>query len=163
MNSIKEPKNDREWRATTGLDKELFGQLLVLFQRGYESCYGRSLAERLEDNPGTEPTFKTYRDLLFFTLFSLKSGLTFDVLGFVFQMDVSNAKRNQTLGLEVLKRALGDAGYLPERSLDTPEAFWEHFAAHKAIILDGTEQRIQRPKNKETQQAFYSGKKKSHG
>lgn len=162
MISIKEPKNEREWRATTGLDKERFEKLLGLFQRGYESCYGRGLEERQADNPGTDSTFKTYRELLFFTLFSLKSGLTFDVLGFVFQMDVSNAKRNQTLGLEVLKRALGEGGYLPERSLGTPEEFWAHFAAHKAIILDGTEQRIQRPKNKETQQAFYSGKKKSY-
>ena len=112
------------------------------------------------DNPGTVPTFPSYRALLFFTLFSLKSGLTFDVLGFVFRLDSSNAKRNQTLGLAVLERALRDKGHLPARQFETPEEFWKHFEGQKAIILDGTEQRIQRPSNQENQKAFYSGKKK---
>jgi len=34
-------------------------------------------------------------ELLLFTLFSLKSGLTYDVLGIVCGMNGSNAKRNQ--------------------------------------------------------------------
>ena len=97
--------------------------------------------------------------LLFFTLFSLKSGLTYDILGFVFKLDVSNAKRNQVLGLEVLKRALGDAGLLPKREFASPEEFGAYFNGHKSIILDGTEQRMQRPSDNEDQKAFYSGKK----
>lgn len=159
MERINEPKNEREWRATTGLDKPRFEKLLLLFEAGYKSHYGRGIEERMEDNPGTTATLPSYRDLLFFTLFSLKSGLTFDVLGFVFHFDASNAKRNQTLGLTVLKRALRDKGCLPEREFESPEAFWKHFEGQKAIILDGTEQRIQRPSDKESQKAYYSGKK----
>ena len=153
------PKNDREWRATTGLDERRFLVLLEIFEQGYVSVFGRRIEHRVADSP-EEMTFITCKSLLFFTLFSLKSGLTFDLLGFVFKLDASNAKRNQALGLEVLKRALSDAGLLPKRSFATPEAFAAYFRQHKAVILDGTEQRMQRPGDNEEQKAFYSGKKK---
>jgi hypothetical protein len=64
------------------------------------------------------------------------------------------------MGLEVLKRALGDAGLLPKRSFASPEEFSAYFQQHKSVILDGTEQRMQRPSAREEQKAFYSGKKK---
>jgi hypothetical protein len=38
-------------------------------------------------------------------------------------MDRANAKRNQTLGLEVLQHTLQQAGCLPERSFADAEAF----------------------------------------
>ena len=41
------------------------------------------------------------------TLFNLKSGLTYDLLGLVSGMDASNAKRNQDAGLAILGKALG--------------------------------------------------------
>lgn len=153
------PKNDREWRATTGLDERRFLVLLEIFEQGYVSVFGRRIEYRVADSP-EEMTFITCKSLLFFTLFSLKSGLTFDLLGYVFKLDASNAKRNQALGLDVLKRALDDAGLLPKRSFATPEAFSAYFRQHKAVILDGTEQRMQRPGDNEEQKAFYSGKKK---
>jgi hypothetical protein len=161
MEKINAPKNDRQWRATTGLDQARFEKLLLLFEAGYQNEFGRSIEERMADNPGTTSNFPDYRSLLFFTLFSLKSGLTYDVLGFVFNLDVSNAKRNQSLGLQILQRSLADAGHLPERNFESPEEFWKHFEGQKVIILDGTEQRIQRPSNSENQKAFYSGKKKA--
>jgi len=49
---------------------------------------------------------------------------------------------------------------MPKRSFDTVEEFQEYFNGHKKLILDGTEQRVQRPKNKEKQKTMYSGKKK---
>ena len=153
------PKNDRQWRATTGMDAGRFVVLLSLFESAYVAVHGRRIEYRVADSP-EELTFITYKSLLFFTLFSLKSGLTYDLLGYVFKLDVSNAKRNQTMGLEVLKRALGDAGLLPKRSFASVEEFSAYFQKHKSVILDGTEQRMQRPGDKEEQKAFYSGKKK---
>lgn len=153
------PKNDRQWRATTGMDERRFLLLLDIFETAYVSVFGRRIEYRVADSP-EELTFITYKSLLFFTLFSLKSGLTYDLLGFVFKLDVSNAKRNQSLGLEVLKRGLDDAGLLPKRSFATAEEFSAYFQQHKSVILDGTEQRMQRPKDNDEQKAFYSGKKK---
>jgi hypothetical protein len=59
--------------------------------------YGTSLKERQMDN-GIE--------LLLYTLFSLKSSLTYDVLELVCGMDKFNAKRNQDIGLEILSNTL---------------------------------------------------------
>lgn len=152
------PKNEREWRATTGLDENRFLVLLGLFESGYISEFGRRIEHRVVDSP-MEMTFITCKSLLFFTLFSLKSGLTYDLLGFVFNLDVSNAKRNQNLGLRVLKRTLNDAELLPQREFASEAAFAEYFKGKGSIILDGTEQRIQRPKDQEEQKDCYSGKK----
>ena len=159
MENFTYPKSDREWRATTGLDERRFLILLEIFEQGYISVFGRRIEYRVADSP-EEMTFITYKSLLFFTLFSLKSGLTYDLLGYVFKLDGSNAKRNQALGLEVLKRGLSDAGLLPKRSFSSHEEFSAYFSQHKSVILDGTEQRMQRPGDSEEQKAFYSGKKK---
>lgn len=153
------PKNDREWRATTGMDERRFLLLLELFESAYVSVHGRRIEYRVADSP-EKLTFTTYKSLLFFTLFGLKSGLTYDLLGFVFHLDVSNAKRNQSMGLEVLQKALMDADLLPKRSFATAEEFAAYFQGHKGVILDGTEQRVQRPGDQEEQKSCYSGKKK---
>lgn len=152
------PKNNREWRATTGMDERRFLMLLPLFEEAYVCIHGRRIEYRVADCP-EELRFISCKSLLFFTLFSLKSGLTYDILGFVFKLDVSNAKRNQTLGLEVLKRSLSDAGLLPKREFASSEEFGTYFSGHKSVILDGTEHRMQRPGEGEAQKAFYSGKK----
>lgn len=160
MDTIDYPKNERQWRATTGLDEKRFLGLLSHFEAGYLKEFGRCIEERRSDCP-QELTFPTYKSLLFFTLFSLKSGLTYDMLGFVFKLDVSNAKRNISLGLRILKRALSEAGYLPKREFISVEEFREYFKGHDTIILDGSEQGMQRPTEQEEQKEFYSGKKKS--
>ncbi|MFN4257564.1 MAG: hypothetical protein ACK4Q5_21425 [Saprospiraceae bacterium] len=159
MDKFEYPKNEREWRATTGMDETRFAQLLEMFESGYVAEFGRRIEHRVVDSP-RELTFPTCKSLMFFTLFCLKSGLTYDVLGFVFKLDVSNAKRNLVLGLRVLKRALGDAGLLPKREFASEEEFGAYFQKQGgSIIVDGTEQRMQRPKNQEEQKVFYSGKK----
>ena len=140
------------------MDERRFLLLLGLFEAAYISVHGRRIEYRVADSP-EKLTFITYKSLLFFTLFSLKSGLTYDLLGFVFHLDVSNAKRNQAMGLAVLQSALGDANLLPKRSFASVEEFSAYFTQHRSVILDGTEQRMQRPGDQEEQKAFYSGKK----
>ena len=120
--------------------------------------HGRRIEYRVADSP-EKLTFITYKSLLFFTLFSLKSGLTYDLLGFVFHLDVSNAKRNQAMSLKVLRKALGDVELLPKRSFASVQEFSAYFEQHRSVILDGTEQRMQRPGDQEEQKVFYSGKK----
>ncbi len=71
----------------------------------------------------------------------------------------SNAKRNQTMGIEILKDALSKIGVLPKREFESPQEFKTYFEKHKTLILDATEQRVQRPKDNETQKEYYSGKK----
>lgn len=107
-----------------------------------------------------KPAFETEEELLFFTLFSLKSGLTCDLLGLVTGMDGSNAKRNQELGVSIMKAGLSASGHAPKRSFKDVREFSEYLKSETTLILDATEQRSQRPGAPEDQQANYSGKKK---
>lgn len=74
-----------------------------------------------QNNSTNERTFKTYEDLLFFSLYSLKSGLTYDLLGLIFGLDGANAYQNQGLGLRVLRAALERGGHMPKRAYQSVE------------------------------------------
>ncbi len=160
--AISDLTTDRKWRSALGLDKERFLKLLILFEEGYKDYYGKTIEERLADSPGAKSSLKSYEELLFFTLFSIKTGLTYDVLGLVTGMAGSNAKRNQTGGLAVLNYCLEKGGYLPERKFETLADFQNYFRKETSLILDGVEQTIQRPSEKGLQKDCYSGKKKIH-
>lgn len=150
---------DRKWRSATGLDKNKFFALLPSFSDAYEQIYGKSIELRQADNPAANSAITTYEDLLFFTLFSLKSGLTYDILGLVIGIDGSSAKRNQEAGLSVLRRTLSNLALLPEREFNSVEEFSRYFAQESSIIIDGIEQPIQRPSDKREQKESYSEKK----
>ena len=156
---IQELRSDRHWRSSIGLSKEKFYELLPEFGKSYEVTYSKTISERTGDSPNS-PNLTTYEDLLFFTLFSLKTGLTYDVLGFVSGMDGSNAKRNQTLGIDLLNQTLFRLGFMPKREFKDVEEFKSYFESFNAITIDATEHRTQRPKDNEEQKANYSGKKK---
>lgn len=155
---ITDIKDDRTWAAVTGCTKVRFDKLLPLFTTSYLELYGKSVAERQValDIP---PSLPAEADLLFFTLFSLKTGLTYDALGFVSGMDRANAKRNQRLGLKVLQHALERAECLPARTFVEAEEFATYLQAEQKLIFDGLEQHTTRPQEHEAQADCYSGKK----
>lgn len=105
-------RNNRQWRATTGLSEEQYHNLLSLFTESYYTLYGQPLSERLQKT-GVKFCIQSESHLLFYTLFSLKSGSTYDLLGVTFGMDGSNAKRQQLCGIEVLEHALKAGGHMP--------------------------------------------------
>ena len=157
--SYKEIRNERQWRASTGLTEDQFFQLAELFGNAYTEIFDESLDSRQEGS-SSESTFKTYEDLLFFGLYSIKSGLTYDLLGLNFGLSSSNAYKNQSLVIRVLETTLDHAGHMPQRAFQSEEAFKEYLANEPTILVDVTEQRTQRPGNKEDQKQGYSGKKK---
>lgn len=157
--SIDDLSTDRQWRSATGYSKEKFFKLLAAFEPIYNQKMGEPIEAVKAKCPG-ESALKTCEELLLFTLFSLKSGLTYDNLGFVSGMDGSNAKRNQDFGISILKEALQSAGVAPKREFVSLEEFQQHFADSDTLIIDGTEQRIERPQEAGSQKANYSGKKK---
>lgn len=155
---ISDLTTDRQWSAATGFTRAQFAQLLVRFTQSYLELYGQSVAQRHAEIEVT-PSLSSEEELLFFTLFSLKAGLTYDVLGFVSGMDASNAKRNQQRGLAVLEHALAAAQCLPRREFKDAADFSAYLQNETTVIIDGLEQRIQRPADDELQRDFYSGKK----
>lgn len=157
--SISDFKTDRQWRATLGLDEKKFTELKPIFEKKYQDIFQESLEEKRARSP-MECTVQNCEELLLLTLFSLKSGLTYDVLGVVLGMDGTTAKRNQEVGIQVLKEVFQETGHAPIREFKTVTAFREYFKDEETLIIDGTEQAIERPKDKVAQKQHYSGKKK---
>ena len=84
------------------------------------------------------------------------------LLGELFGLSQSRANRGLPRLLPMVKQALEGLGVLPSRE---PEQFAEQEQAHREtaeLIIDGTDRRRQRPKNKATQVLHYSGKHKTH-
>ena len=157
---IADLKTERQWRAATGVNAARFEQLLGVFSRSYHDRYGQSVAQR-QAEIGVTASLRSEEELLLFTLFSLKAGLTYDLLGVVCGLDAANAKRNQALGLGVLEQALASAGCLPNRAFKDAAEFAEYLQNESMLIFDGMEQRTQRPQDNATQKDYYSGKKKA--
>ena len=95
----------------------------------------------------------------FFILFSFKAGVTYDVLGFIFDIDGSSAIRIQNEGLRMLRGILKSMKLYPARKFDTVKDFKNWMKGEKELIIDGQEQAIQRSDNQEVQKKDYSGKK----
>lgn len=156
--SIHDLKTPRQWRSAVGCDAHQFEQLLSVFTQAYGTLNSVQLPDGMIINPvGT--SIKSETDLLLFTLFSCKSGLTYDVLGLVCGMDAATAKRRQEKGLAVLREALRLADCLPARDFQSPAELQRYFSKRRAILLDATEFATQRPQEKQAQKARYSGKK----
>jgi hypothetical protein len=156
--SYKSLRNIRQWKATTGLSQKQFEILAEAFAQSHEEIFGKFVQERQKNNPG-QVHLRTPEDLLFFLLFSLKTGLTDDALGFIFGMDHSNVSRNRRISLRILQATLIHMGVMPAREFKDVEEFEDYFKLHEELLLDGTEQRIQRPADQEQQIDCYSGKK----
>ena len=155
---ISDLTTERQWRAAIGADQARFAKLLGLFTASYRELFGHSVAQRQADLAVT-PSLQSEQELLFFTLFSLKAGVTYDVLGFVSGMDAANAQRHQTLGLQVWEECLRTAHCLPQPTFANAAEVAEYFQHEETLIFDGVEQRIQRPGENEAQRDHYSGKK----
>ena len=150
--------NDRQWRATSGLTKTQFDLLTDHFEESYEFIYGLSI-KQLADNSDVELKLTTYHDCLFFVLFQLKNGLTYDSLGLLIHTDSSNAQRCFEKYLHLLELTLEQQGVMPRRNFSRPAEFEAFLKENKDIILDGSEQPTQRPVKQQAQEDAYSGKK----
>ena len=152
---------DRLLRALTGLNRKAFDELRRSFSPVYEQsrqiqprqrAVGGGRKARLLDTPGK----------LFFILFYFKCYPTFDLAGIIFDLHRSQAHDWIHRLQPLLEKTLGQKMVLPERKVDSIEAFFERFPEVKRVMIDGTERPIQRPQDPEAQKANYSGKKKRH-
>lgn len=163
MTSFPTPKSPREWQAVIGLDSQSFTKLVDLAHVYYQANRGYTYQQMLKSNAkGHLASFKALDDLLFFVLLMLKSGITFDLLGYLAKIDQANAHRKFKLGLAILNGTLKVNNYTPHRDFDEVKHFHNLFPVEQILILDGTEQRVQRPSDQDIQRDFYSGKKKGH-
>ena len=155
----KDIRNERQWRASVGLDKEQFNDLSDLLGQTYEKFHGTTISEEIEGY-ANEAFLKSYKDILFFTLFSLKSDLTYDVLALCFNISRSVAFEKQAMGVRLLQMTLQQSGHMPHRSFENFADLQKQLDEYDELLIDATEQNRQRPENQEEQKDNYSGKKK---
>ena len=158
MLDYKNNKSERQWKATTGLSSEKFHRLCQVFIKSFEKENGQSLSE-IEDNLKSNFLLKTYEDCLFYVLFQMKNGLSYDSLGLLIGTDHGNAQRNYQKYLTILELALIELGAMPKREFKDIAEFEAYLEGEEEIILDATEHATQRPKGNEAQKGAYSGKK----
>lgn len=150
--------NLRQWRATTGLTQPQFDLLTKHFEETYLFFKGMSISQ-IAENINVERLLPTYADCLFFVLFQLKNGLTYDALGLLIQTDGSNAQRTFEDNLHLLELTLERQHVMPKRNFASVEEFEMYLKENKDIVLDASEHPIERPGNAQAQKEAYSGKK----
>lgn len=141
----------RTSQATIGLTKKTFEKLEPLF----DNALKRNLQKKT-NGAGRPFLLRTTREKLFFVLYYLKNYPTYDVLGVEFGMHRSNAYRNVNRYMEALNNALQKCHCIPSDSIGKMKNKLKNV---EVIIIDGTEQRKNRPKDQEKQRDYYSGKK----
>ena len=154
-------KQDRLLRAMTGLNRQAFEALLETFSLLYEATRQHHPRQRAVGG-GRKARLLHTQEKLFFILFYFKCYPTFDLAGIIFDLHRSQAHERMHRLQPLLEQTLGEKMVLPERKLDSLEAFLERFPGVKRVMIDGTERPIARPQDPEAQQANYSGKKKRH-
>jgi len=110
---------------------------------------------------GRIPALKNIEDKLLFILIYMKLYPLQAVIGFLFGMGQPQANEWVHKLSGVLKTALADMRQLPERIPENLKKFLKDDGADE-VVIDATERRRQRPKDKEKQKTFFSGKKKAH-
>ena len=160
-------ENPRKLVSFTSLTAEEFNVLLPAFERAYLKKYPRSKTKtgkprKRKAGGGRRGSLAGIEQKLLFALVYQKSYPLQSVMGELFGLGQSQANEWIHSLLPVLKQALDDLGYAPERD---PQQFKNKEQERKdatVSIIDGTERRRQRPKKAEKQALHYSGKKKIH-
>lgn len=165
----------RVLRALTGLTAEAFRNLAERFGPAWADCERHRLdrKDRVHAIGGGHPYHLADVDKLLLFLVLARHGLTYELAGFLFGLDTSNARRlflRLAPAVEVaadpqLRSFLQEAQDRRHRCGGTV-GDWEQFLQIcpelKEVAVDSTEQPCRRPQRKRPRRTYYSGKKKRH-
>lgn len=155
--------NPRLMQALTGVSRTEFNDLLLVFSPAFaQTVKARSKATKRKFGGGPKGKLPRSEEKLFFILMYAKTYPTYDVLGFMADLDRSRACRNVHMLLGVLEESLGRRIVFPDRKITSVGELLEKFPDIKDIFVDGMERPVQRPKKQKSQRKLYSGKKKTH-
>ena len=163
----------KRFLSLTGYTLEEFSALLPSFSKRFLAFVGTQTLDRKHRKKRRYTLYKnsclpSHEDQLLFILIYLRKAMTQDVLGELFGMSQPVANKwIHRKPLPVLNSALADLEALPspEAVASTVDASPQASTDRQDSSLffhDGTERPIQRPKDREAQQVYYSGKKKQH-
>jgi hypothetical protein len=156
-----------EFLALTGLTVKEFQELRPAFEDAYAESHpaertGSGQKRQRTAGGGRQSNLATLEDKLLFALVYQKSYPLQVVQGQLFGMSQSSANAWIPRLLPILLDALDRLEVLPEREGDQVPRRVKRQNASRTLVLDGTERRRQRPKNREKQAQHYSGRQKLH-
>lgn len=167
LSYIELKKNVRKFVSLTSLTPEEFEYLLPAFEQAYRQAFPDTKTKtgqkrERKSGAGRKSVLASIEQKLLFSLVYQKSYPVQSIMGELFGISQSQANEWIHTLLPILKQALDDLGYEPERD---PKKFKKSEQGQKDAaesIIDGTERRRQRPKDAKKQALYYSGKKKIH-
>jgi Helix-turn-helix of DDE superfamily endonuclease/DDE superfamily endonuclease len=160
-------ESPRKFVSFTSLTRGEFDLLLPAFERAYLRKYPATKTKtgsmrKRKTGAGRKGSLVSIEQKLLFALVYQKSYPLQSVMGELFGMGQSQANEWIHNLLPILKQALDDLGYAPERDPKKFKKKEQDRTDALDSIIDGTERRRQRPKQAEKQALHYSGKKKIH-
>ncbi len=153
----------RVLQSLTGLTVAEFEHLLVSFEQAWQGYVEKHYIHQDRQRRyggGRSPQLKQTCDKLLFILVYFRVYPTQEVQGFLFKMGQPQANEWIHKLSGVLNQALGYQQQLPEREPHRLEAILAECPSLE-FIIDGTERRINRPKDKAERKQYYSKKKKT--
>lgn len=159
--------NRRKFLAFTGLTPKEFKLVLPAFARAYQRRYPttKTLAgtrRQRRAGGGRQSTLDTPEQKLLFALVYLKAYPLQVLLGEMFELSQPSANAWIHRLLPVLQQALKNLGVRPERNPRQFARRERQSGEPLDLIVDGTERRRQRPKNRAKRDDYYSVHKKMH-
>lgn len=159
--------NRRKFLALTGLTPKEFKLLLPAFERAYVRRYPASktltgTARQRQAGGGRKSALASSEQRLLFALVYLKAYPLQVLLGEVFELSQPQANAWIHRLLPVLQQALTNLGVCPERDPQQVSRRVRQSGEPLDLVIDGTERRRQRPKNKAKRDDYYSQHKHTH-
>ena len=164
-------KKPRHFHNFTGLTPEQFDELYARVEKAFGLLERERLGrkERRRNIGGGRKYQLALKERLLVTLMYYRLYTTQVLLSYLFNLDVSNLSRAINRLREVLLEVLP----LPVQEqllfakpvtgrIASLEELLERHPEFKEVLIDATEQEIQKPKNKAKRKERYSGKKKRH-
>jgi len=156
-------KKERSLKALTGLSRKEFEALCLEFSFYWECRYERKNRKR-KIGGGRKSKLPLLADELVLLLFFYRHYPTYEVLSWLFDLDISNISRH-------IKKTENVLGFISKKKLRRPRGaakiktikeLYEKFPELTELIGDASEFPVRSPEDKKKRKSYFSGRKKRH-
>lgn len=155
-----------KFQRFTGLKVEEFDQLGVDIEPMWKASERTRLTSRTRQRVvggGGQYKLERFKDKLLVPLMYYRLYVTYELLSWMFRVDVSNLNRLVHRLEPLLAKHLNPQPPTPlRRRIRNWEEFQTTYSELTEVVIDGTEQHTQRPRGQKRQKPYYSKKRKRH-
>jgi len=165
MTYLKLAKKPKQFLSFTGVTLQQFDDIVIDLKKQYPITEKARLSKRKRQRQigAGHPFDLSIEDKLVMLLVYYRLYITYELAGYLFDLDQSNVNRNIRYLEPAVKQSIPIPSklYTDSKKINDIQQLHEFFPELIAIT-HGTEQQIPRPKNKKKRKTHYSGKKKRH-